>query len=162
MMGSGKTAVGRKLGERLGWDSIDMDEVVVHRVGRSIEDFWAAEGEEAFRDVEATTLCDVASEPRRVIATGGGVVLRDANVAVMRASGLVVWLQAKPETLARRVGAGENRPLLAQEEPLPALAAVLAARREAYEGAAHVKVATDDVLVATVVDRIEELWNEFG
>ena len=162
MMGSGKSTVSQRLGERLGWESIDLDDLISQRISCSITEFWAAQGEGAFRDIELEAVRDVANEPHRVIATGGGVVVREDNVAAMRASGFVVWLQATPETLVRRIGAGAKRPLLQEGERLATLTAVLAAREAAYEGAAHAGVATDDASVGTVVDRIEELWNEFG
>lgn len=161
-MGSGKSSVGRRLGAKLGWESVDLDDLIARRIGRSITEFWAAQGEGAFRDIEATVVSDVSSESHRVVATGGGVVLREDSVVMMRASGLVVWLQATPETLVRRIGAGAGRPILQEGDRLATLTTVLAARRTTYEDAAHVSVATDEVPVDTVVDRIEELWNEFA
>ena len=161
-MGSGKSTVARRLGERLGWEWLDLDEMVSQRVASSITEFWAAQGEEAFRDIETAAVSEVASDLSRVAATGGGVVLREDNVVTMRASGLVVWLQATPETLVRRIGAGAGRPILLEGDRLATLTAVLSARQAAYDGAAHVSVATDDVSIDSVVGRIEELWNEFG
>ncbi len=162
MMGSGKSTVGRRLGERLGWEWLDLDAVISQRVGTSITGFWADRGEEEFRDLEVEALREVANHANRVVATGGGVVVRDESVAMMRSSGLVVWLQATPETLVRRIGAAADRPLLHEGERLATLTRILAGRRAAYDAAAHVSLATDDVSVNTVVDRIEELWNGFG
>lgn len=162
MMGSGKSTVARRLGDRLEWEWLDLDEVISQRVGASITGFWAEGGEEEFRDIEVEALRAVASDANRVVATGGGVVVRDESVAMMRSSGLVVWLQATPETLVRRIGAAADRPLLHEGERLATLTGILAERRAAYDAAAHVSVATDDVSVGTVVDRIEEIWNEFG
>lgn len=162
MMGSGKSTVARRLGERLEWDWLDLDEVISERVGSSITGFWADRGEDEFRDMEVEALREVASGADRVVATGGGVVVRDESVAMMRSSGLVVWLQATPVTLVRRIGAAANRPLLHEGERLATLTSILAERRTAYDAAAHKSVATDDISVNSVVDRIEELWNEYG
>ena len=162
MMGSGKSTVARRVAEKIGWGWLDLDEIISQGFESSITEFWTSQGEEAFRDIEMAALSAVASDSDRVVATGGGVVVREDNVATMRASGLVVWLQATPETLVRRIGAGAGRPILHEEDRLATLTDVLAARWAAYDGAAHVSVATDDVPIETVVGRIEELWNEFG
>ena len=160
-MGSGKTTVAGKLAARLGWEWLDLDDLISRRAGSSIEDFWELRGEEEFRDMEQHAVGDVAGDPRRVIATGGGVVVRPGNIAEMRASGLVVWLQANPASLARRLGTDRTRPLLHHGDRLVTLTDLLAARQDAYQSAAHMSVATDDLHIATIVDRIEELWNEF-
>lgn len=162
MMGSGKSTVARHLAERLEWEWLDLDEMISKRVGGSITGFWADHGEDKFRDIELEAVRAVASDEERVVATGGGVVIREENVATMRSSGFVVWLQATPETLVRRIGAGAGRPLLQEGERLATLTSILAARRAVYEGAAHGSVATDDVPVQAVVERIEDLWREFA
>lgn len=161
MMGSGKSTVGRALGEHLGRDFVDVDDTVTSRMGCSIADFWGAQGEQAFRDMEAAALQELATRPDRVISTGGGAILRTDNVAAMRASGLVIWLQAAPDTLEQRIGASSRRPLLAEGDRLETLGALLDERAPAYEQAAHASVATDDLNLDVVVTRIEELWNEF-
>lgn len=161
MMGSGKSVVGRQLGERLGWEWLDLDELLAQQVGTSITGFWADRGEEAFRNIEMEAVRAVASEANRVVATGGGVITREDNVVMMRSSGFVVWLQATPESLVRRIGSGASRPLLHEGERLVTLTELLEEREAAYEAAAHVSVVTDDMPIGAVVDRIEELWTEF-
>lgn len=161
MMGSGKSSVGRALGERTGRSFVDLDDAVARRMGCSIAEFWGTHGERAFRDMEAAALAEAAAKTDQVISTGGGAVLAVDNVAAMRSSGLVVWLQAKPETLRHRVGRNSRRPLLAGGEPLETLTAILAERTSAYSAAAHAAVATDDINLDVVVTRIEELWNEY-
>ena len=89
------------------------------------------------------------------------MVLAQANIAAMRASGFVVWLQASPETLADRVATNVRRPLLRDADPLEKLTEILEARTSHYEAAAHAVVATDGLEMETVIDRIEELWTEF-
>ncbi len=159
MMGSGKSVVGRALGTRLRRRFVDTDDIVTRRMGCSIAEFWGSHGEEAFRDMEAAAVLEIAAGPARVVATGGGAVLDAANVAAMRRTGMVVWLQASPETLRTRVRHGVPRPLLHDADPGEKLAAILAERSAAYEAAAHASVATDELSVDTVAERIEELWN---
>ncbi len=160
-MGSGKSSVGRAVSDRTGRRFMDLDDTVTRRMGCSIAEFWGQHGEDAFRDMEAAAVFEAATESDRIISTGGGVVLRDTNVETMRSSGLVVWLQAKPETLRHRVGRNSRRPLLAEEDPINTLTRLLGERTAAYEEAAHASVATDDLNLDVVAARIEELWNEF-
>lgn len=161
MMGSGKSSAGRLFAERLDSRFVDTDDVLTGRMGCSIAEFWGSRGEEAFRDMEAAVVAELESANDRVIATGGGVVLRKASVDAMRRSGLVIWLQASAETLARRVSANHRRPLLQGQDESATLAELLDARRSSYAAAAHGSVATDDLALETVVERIEELWNAY-
>jgi shikimate kinase len=104
------------LARELGWDWLDADEELEKRYGQSIRAIFAVEGEAGFRDKETAVLGDVCHLRRHVIATGGGVVLRDGNRAFLRASGRVVWLRADVETLWQRVqgdsATAERRPVL--------------------------------------------------
>jgi len=162
LMGSGKTAVGRRLAERLGRPFVDTDALVEAEAGRSIAAIFAAEGEEGFRRREAEVVARVAAGDHQVIATGGGAVLRAENRAALRRSGLVIWLDAEPETLCARARAqGLNRrPLLAGPDPLERLRALAAARRPYYAEAAHVRIETDrrsvDEVVAAIMDTLRE------
>ncbi len=160
MMGSGKSAVGRELSRRLGRPFADTDDRVVARVGCPIAEYWEARGEAAFREVEATVVAAVAAEAPSVVATGGGVVIDAANVAAMRHSGLVVWLRAGPRVLAARTGRANERPLLHAADTEATLRALLNDREALYDHAAHIAISTETLDVATVAQRIEELWNE--
>ena len=158
MMGAGKTAVGRRVADDLGMPFVDVDEEIAARLGCSIGQLWGRQGEQAFRDLEAAALAGLAEGPPSVIATGGGAVLREANVTVMRASGTVIWLRAAPEVLAARVGRGGGRPLLAEGEPIERLAAILDERRERYEAAAHRCVDGDAATVAALAGEVVAVW----
>ncbi|HTU93040.1 MAG TPA: shikimate kinase [Gemmataceae bacterium] len=114
--GSGKSTVAQLLARELGWDWLDADDELEKRYGRSIRAIFAAEGEAGFRDKESAILAELCRLPRHVLATGGGVVLRESNRSLLRASGRVVWLSADVETLWQRVLAdgatAERRPPL--------------------------------------------------
>ncbi len=155
MMGSGKTAVGRRLAERRGVPFIDTDDEVESQADSTIAQLWEADGEAAFRDMEELQVRWAAGR-EAVIATGGGVILRRGNVERMRASGTVVWLRAPLEELARRVGAGGDRPLLNGQSIYERLTALLDERRPLYEDAAHYTVETDGRSVNEVVDEVEK------
>ena len=144
-MGSGKTTVGRLLAAELGYDFVDLDVLIVEQSGLSIPAIFAREGEEGFRRREREALLAVAGRPRQVLATGGGIVLDPANVELLRATGLVVWLYASLEAILARVGEGRGRPLLEGKDLKAAAAELLAAREELYRRAAHLFVDTTGV-----------------
>jgi shikimate kinase len=155
MMGSGKSTVGSIVARRLGLEFVDLD-TEIEEGGVTIPQIFAASGEDAFRDLEEAAIARVAGSDV-VVASGGGAVVRPGNVTRMRETGTVVWLDAGPDTLAARVGAGEGRPLLAGDavERLRLLAVTRAA---AYRAAAHARVATDGVDPEQVAARVIELW----
>lgn len=119
-MGSGKTTVGRRLAARLERPFVDADEALEQRAARSIADIFATDGEEAFRDLETDVLRWLLDAPQPgIVASGGGVVLRDANRELLRSDDVtVVWLDAGPAFLASRVERKAHRPLLAGEESI--------------------------------------------
>jgi shikimate kinase len=145
LMGAGKTAVGRTCAKRLGRPQVDTDELVVATTGHTIAELFADEGEAAFRAHERRAVRDACESPEpAVIACGGGAVLDPENRAVLRARCCVVWLRAPVSTLARRVGAGTGRPLLAGPTPPEVVLGRLAElRAPSYEAAAHVVLDTD-------------------
>jgi shikimate kinase len=115
-MGSGKSTIGRRLAALLERPFVDADEALEERAGRSIAEVFAADGEDAFRDLEADVLADLlARDDGPVIATGGGVVLRPRNRAALRDTPgvTVVWLNGSPAFLASRAKPKPHRPLLA-------------------------------------------------
>jgi shikimate kinase len=144
--GSGKSTVARLLAEQLAWAWLDADDELEKRYGQSIRAIFAAEGEAGFRDKESAVLLDLCQRQRHVIATGGGVVLRESNRVLLRQTGRVVWLTADVETLWRRVQGDdatvERRPALTvggREE----MADILRIREPLYRNCADVIVDTE-------------------
>ena len=115
--GSGKTTVARLLAEKLGWAWLDADALLEERAGKTIRQIFEADGEASFRDLESAVLCDLCQLGNHVIATGGGVVLREENRACLK-QGKVVWLKAPAAVLWQRLQVDattrERRPNLAQ------------------------------------------------
>jgi shikimate kinase len=142
-MGTGKSAIGRRCARRLGYTFRDSDTAIVQRVGCSIPQLFAEQGEAAFRELEREVIAELAATPGLVIATGGGAAMNEENVAALRATGLVILLTASPEVLLRRVGNAQNRPLLASApDPKARIVELLAARAPFYDRAAHHRVDT--------------------
>lgn len=141
MMGSGKSTIGKRIADASDREFVDVDSVVEDRAGRPIAAIFEEQGEAAFRRVESTEIGRLsrALAPGRVIATGGGAVLDPANVEAMRRSGVVVWLDATADALARRIR-GKQRPLLAGTDVEARLAEIQAGRRSRYLRAAHFRI----------------------
>jgi 3-dehydroquinate synthase len=141
MMGSGKSTVGRACAAELGRELIDTDALVEEGAGRSVAEIFASAGEAEFRERERRAVFEACDRPPAVIACGGGAVLDADSRARLRATGVVVWLDAPPAVLAARIDDGAGRPLIAhQPEPVGALTRLAHERSDAYTAAADVVV----------------------
>ena len=131
MMGAGKTTVGLLLAEQLGYSFVDTDVVIEKVAGKTINEIFAEDGEEDFREIEARVLSELAAHTRLTIATGGGIVLRRFNWSYLH-QGLIVWLDAPVEVLVNRLQNDTARPLLQKANPAQALQKLLDQRRSLY------------------------------
>jgi shikimate kinase len=147
LMGAGKSAVARALGERLGAAVADLDAIAEAESGSTIAELFAREGEAAFRRLESRVLRETLAAGAHVLACGGGVVLDPANRAALARDCAVVWLEVEPAVAAARIaGNAGSRPLLATAgDDLVTLgrrvSALLEERRPLYEAVARVRVA---------------------
>jgi shikimate kinase len=156
-MGAGKSAVGRALAAKLDMEFIDMDSLVEEKAGRSIAGIFASDGEPAFRRMEAEIAARVAGQEKKVIACGGGIVLEQNNIHIIRESSLVVYLTAEPDVLLRRVlNSRQRRPLLEVADPALAMDGLLGFRRPLYEKAADIIIDTSQLDIAGAAARISE------
>jgi shikimate kinase len=154
LMGAGKTAVARILGERLGATVADLDAYLEAAEGCSIAELFEREGEAYFRRREGEVLRQALSVGARVIACGGGVVVDPAHRALLRERCQVVWLEVSPEEAARRVGSATDRPLLAGAPPAARLRVLLAERAPLYAEVADRRVDTERHSPEAVADLI--------
>jgi shikimate kinase len=137
MPGCGKSTVGRHLARHLGLEFIDTDAVVEARIGMSIRDYFARDGEAAFRDIEQDVIDEVTQRRGTVLATGGGAVLRPSNRDALHSRSHVVYLRATAEDLARRLRHDTQRPLLQAGDPLARLRELYRERDPLYRRTAH-------------------------
>jgi shikimate kinase len=144
-MGTGKSSVGKLVANRLRFQFVDNDTLVVDRAGMEITEIFAKYGESTFRDYETRALESIEHLNRCVISTGGGAVLREENRAILRRIGVVVLLTAREEVIYDRVARNTKRPLLSTGEPRETIAQILAERTDAYAAAAQVTVDTSDL-----------------
>jgi shikimate kinase len=144
--GSGKTSVAREIARVLGGDFVDTDVVVTDRVGKSIADIFADEGEPVFRRYESEAIASVVENPPSVISVGGGAVLDSENVRRLRETCFVVCLTAPADVLWQRISSdpesASSRPSLTEEDGLAEVRSVLAKREPLYRTAAHAEVET--------------------
>ena len=152
-MGAGKSTVGRALAQQLGYRFADLDQLIVEREGRSIREVFAAQGEAYFRDCESAVLAEQCEETGTVFATGGGIVGREKNRALMKAAGVVVYLYASWPVLRRRLEAGSGRPLADPAAGWDPVQLLWQSRLPWYEEA-NMIIDTDRLRVAEVVAEI--------
>ena len=142
MMGAGKSSVGACLHRRTSLDLLDIDEIVASGFGMSIPQIFHRHGEEKFREAETEALRRVRAEERLIIVTGGGIVLREENVAILRKHAVIVWLDGDEETLFARASRKKNRPLLQTKNPRKVFSEILTTRRPLYAETAHIRINT--------------------
>ncbi len=155
LSGSGKSTVARLLAGRLGWHLCDTDAMVEQMTGQSIPALFAEEGEAAFREFETAALTTALAKTPAVLATGGGIVVRASNRALLKERALVVWLDAPTAVLIARLRThDEERPLLAGDELVARLEALRAARLPLYLEVAHLILDTSHMPPEHVAERI--------
>ncbi len=155
MMGSGKSVTGKRLAPKLGYAFLDLDEFIQERTHRSIPDIFAKEGEEFFRHEETMALKEAAAVSGRVIAAGGGTLLKPGNIDLMKQTGKIVFLETSPDILWDRVKDKNDRPLLKGENPKESLIKIYAYREPHYQSSCDFKVNTDGKTASAVAD---EIW----
>jgi shikimate kinase len=155
MPGCGKSTIGRQLARLRQLPFLDSDHEIERFLGCSIREFFDREGEPAFRDVEQRVIGEILAMPQvRVIATGGGSVLRPASREVMKAHSTVVYLHTHAEDLARRLSRDTQRPLLQVADPRQRLRDLYAARDPIYRAVADIVVDTAHKSAAMLVNLI--------
>lgn len=155
---TGKSSVGRFLAAKLGWPFIDTDELLVSDNGSSIKEIVEKHGWETFRRIEHVVVKKVCALDERVVATGGGIVVDPSNVELMRNSGKIVWLKARPETIKSRMALDEGteafRPSLTAKDSFSEIEQILLERNPMYRQAMDFCVKTDNRGVDEVCDII--------
>ena len=157
-MGSGKSTVSRHMSHALDIPKIEMDDLLAERAGKPITQIFEEDGEEVFRQMETQLLREIGAGEPVLVSCGGGVVLRQENVEIMKATGTILLLSATPETIYSRVCHSTKRPILNGNMNVAFIADLMAKRDPAYRAAADVTVIIDgktsDVIAKELVDRI--------
>ena len=159
LMGAGKTAVGRRLANRLDLPFIDADSEIEEAAGASISEIFAEHGEAYFRQGERKVIARLLENGPQVLATGGGAYMNPDTRANIKAHGLSVWLKADIKVLMKRVGRRDNRPLLAAGDPEKVMKRLMEERYPIYAEADVTVESRDvphDVIVGAVIDALAD------
>jgi shikimate kinase len=156
-MGTGKSAMGRRIAQLSGFPFLEMDSEIERRAGRSISRIFAEDGEETFRRMESQLAAEWGKRSGTVISCGGGVVLRPENLQALGQNGVLVCLTARPEVILERTARSRKRPLLADENPEKNIRDLLAARAPFY-AKIPVQIDTSDTDIDTLADPVLDAW----
>ena len=161
MMGAGKTTIGKALARKLDRQFFDTDQVIAQRTGVAIPIIFEIEGEDGFRSRESTVIRDLSQLSNSVIATGGGVVIRERNREILKTAGTVIYLRASPDDLWRRTSRDRNRPLLQTANPQQTLRDLYAQRDPLYHEVADIIVDTSSQSVLRLVNELLQKLSAF-
>lgn len=156
-MGTGKSAVGRRVAALAARPFLEMDAELERRAGKPIARIFAEDGEAAFRDLESALAEEWGRKDGAVISCGGGVVLREQNLQALGAHGVLVCLTARPDVILERTARSKKRPLLDVADPDAKIRELLAARAPHYARVPH-QLDTSDADVDAVAERLLDLW----
>lgn len=155
--GTGKSAVGRRLANRLERPLLNFDQLIIVRAGKSIPEIVAESGWEYFRDLESEITRECSQRDGCIFDTGGGCILRKENVEALRRNGRIFWLHASVPVIADRIRGDDQRPSLTGDKNFIAeIEQVLSERMDKYQAAADVTIDTDGLTVDEIAELIIE------
>lgn len=155
-MGTGKSTVAGKLKQMLQAEQIEMDALIAEEAGMSIPDIFEKFGESHFRDLETGMLRKFKEKKPVIVSCGGGAVLRDENIEIMRGQGKIILLTATPQTIYERVKDNHDRPVLNGNMNVEYISELMEKRKVRYEMAADIVIATDGKTVDEICNEILE------
>ncbi len=153
LMGAGKTAIGRRLANRLNLDFVDADTEIESAAGKSISDIFADHGEAYFRDGERRVIARLLGDGPQVLATGGGAYMNEETRETIAQSGVSVWLKADLKVLLERVVRRDHRPLLKIDDPKVVMKRLMDERYPVYSSS-DITVKSRDVPHEVIVNEI--------
>jgi len=159
-MGCGKSTISRLLVEELPMELVEMDETIEAEEHRTINEIFATDGEQHFRDLESQLIVRIANQGGKIVSCGGGAILRPENVQNMKKNGTIVYLAATPETIYERVRHSTNRPLLNGNMNVEYISELMSKRVDKYETAADIVLCVDGKSKSEIVKEIKMLFHK--
>lgn len=160
-MGSGKSTVGHKAAKAVEYTFLDTDALIEKDEGMTIAQLFEEKGEPYFRQKETETIRRLLEEPKgNIVATGGGLPMKEGNAALLKQLGTVIYLKAETETLIKRLSGDNARPLLKNGDLREKVETMLAIRGPVYEACADVVLQTDNMSFYEIICRIEKILAE--
>ena len=153
-MGTGKSTVSTYLSELFAMESVDIDQLIVEKESLSISDIFNKYGEEYFRNCESNILIELQKKNQLIVSCGGGVVLRDENIAHMKKNGRIVLLTGTPQTIFERVKNNTDRPILNDNMNVEYIESLMEKRRERYMESADIVISTDHKSIPEICEEI--------
>lgn len=163
---TGKTSVGKSLSEKLGLEFIDADDVIKQRAGSTISKLFQTRGETYFRLLESDVITELAKRDSKIIAAGGGAVLKYKNVKNLKRQGILIRLKADRDTVYKRImkdaRTKTQRPPLTKQNLYQEIKELMKFRQHYYQRAADYTVNTTDKTIETVVDEVLQILQKVG
>jgi shikimate kinase len=160
-MGSGKSTIGPILANTIGYSFVDLDLLIEQKEKRKIGDIFKEDGEDKFREMERTFLLEVSQSPRSVISLGGGTIIDQVSLDLVKKTGVLIYLKAEPEYIYKRLRTKIDRPMLRTPEgdlmdadQLQGRIEELLSKREGYYQQAHIVIHTDDKKIGNTIDEL--------
>ncbi len=167
-MGSGKSTIGPILANTLGYSFFDIDGEIEKKTGKRISEIFSESGERYFRDIEKQLLMTVSTSKDTVVSLGGGTIANDANISIVKSSGILIYLKADMEQIVKRLRHKTNRPVITDsdgrllpEANLRERIRMILSQREPYYNQSDIVVMTDDRRVGLTVDEIVHRISHF-
>ena len=158
-MGSGKSTIGKKTAKLLGVEFLDTDSLIEEQEGMTISELFAQNGEDYFRQKETETIQKLKKESKSIVlATGGGLPMKEENQALLKDFGIVVYLKASVDTLVERLKGDTTRPLLKEGDLRKKIETMLEIRNPVYENVADIVLETDTKSMDEVICCLEKLY----
>ena len=155
-MGTGKTSVSTKLSELLNMKIIDTDEYIESKENMKIDKIFSLYGEEYFRQCEKNALIELSKEKNTIISCGGGIILKDENIQIMKQQGIIILLTASAKNIYKRVKDSTTRPLLNNNMTIEHIDKLMESRKEKYLKAADIIINTDNKTIEEICNEIIE------
>ncbi len=156
--GTGKTTIGKMLAQRLGKEFVDADEYLEQKEGKTVKDIFAEGGENLFREIETEIIAELCLSDNRVVATGGGAILREENVKTLKKSGIIILLEADTDTIYKRIHRDarteQRRPSLTNRNAYEEIEYLLEYRRPLYDKTADFVINTTSMSAADAANKI--------